>query len=565
MELPEKVLKPGAVVRPLTSLRLNATDAVLSFLHPRYLIEFVVSGSKLEAFSYEGKKILEARLKVKWSTEPEQIDEENRLPFVHVGGEGNPQVVLALCAAYVESLNEIAVGHSDNTVRFYSLTTGRMGTFMRHVPCQSAAQSMTVLGANKLILGCADGKVRLLRLDEDGERILSRSSHQVPHIFAAKVVRVWASSRAGGEQCRIFVAYDNGHAASLSYKSLEASEQVNVQVAAHHEKATGVVSVYNGDYFVTCGEDRSVAVFDADSGRCLARIKRDYDIATLYSSSVDPNRNFGGGETTVVVGGKHGQIDVFSIVIRAANFAEIVPLLSLSVGSHSTWLGQRRLTCIATSAVDGVLSAITDDGHFHHWLLDLSTSALLAFTEDAASESMATLVDLMEHNNVSACRLAAMTPVIQAQETLQLVLEQSVGLPEKEKDDLVNKFQKCQELQQTRVVELEKELETRRLVILTSFPDGVNSADESGTEDLKVSNAHRLYKGEKLRSILLDHQRAVYAIAQDLHSDLGKLMSIALRRASGEADSVKAAKAAVADMLKHWGDNLKGLTRSESV
>ncbi|KAJ8906938.1 hypothetical protein NDN08_003421 [Rhodosorus marinus] len=92
--------------KTLPSLKCNGHEALVLFVHPDYLFTFMVSKYCIEAFNRMGKKVLESRFKVKWKHAPEDISGGSRLPFVHLGGEGNPHVPAALSARFLRDQNE---------------------------------------------------------------------------------------------------------------------------------------------------------------------------------------------------------------------------------------------------------------------------------------------------------------------------------------------------------------------------------------------------------------------------------------------------------------------------
>jgi len=73
-------------------------------------------------------QVLESRFKVKWKHAPEDISGGSRLPFVHLGGEGNPHVPAALSARFLRDQNEASSNHGTVS---YSAT---MGLFLSPCP-----------------------------------------------------------------------------------------------------------------------------------------------------------------------------------------------------------------------------------------------------------------------------------------------------------------------------------------------------------------------------------------------------------------------------------------------
>lgn len=77
---------------------------------------------------------------------------------------------------------------------------------------------------------------------------------------------------------------------------------------------------------VSVGADRAMAVFDTLTGRCLGRKVLGFDATVVYSPQMDPNNVHRAGQTTFVVGGKEGQIRIFSVELinpLIAKFSEI--------------------------------------------------------------------------------------------------------------------------------------------------------------------------------------------------------------------------------------------------
>uniref|UniRef100_A0A7S3EA76 Uncharacterized protein n=1 Tax=Rhodosorus marinus TaxID=101924 RepID=A0A7S3EA76_9RHOD len=198
--------------KTLPSLKCNGHEALLLFVHPDYLFTFMVSKYCIEAFNKKGKKVLESRFKVKWKHAPEDISGGSRLPFVHLGGEGNPHVPAALSARFLRDQNEVIVGHVDNVVRRYSLRKGHMGSLTREISLKFSPTAMTTLTQDQTLVSGSKGALCLIP-SGDGEQII-QSQTKFPFPEQLKATCATSCKVRGKANPHVFLGFENGFVAA---------------------------------------------------------------------------------------------------------------------------------------------------------------------------------------------------------------------------------------------------------------------------------------------------------------------------------------------------------------
>eukprot|EP00189_Rhodosorus_marinus_P000162 CAMPEP_0113971178 /NCGR_PEP_ID=MMETSP0011_2-20120614/12015_1 /TAXON_ID=101924 /ORGANISM="Rhodosorus marinus" /LENGTH=544 /DNA_ID=CAMNT_0000986491 /DNA_START=64 /DNA_END=1698 /DNA_ORIENTATION=- /assembly_acc=CAM_ASM_000156 len=518
--------------KTLPSLKCNGHEALLLFVHPDYLFTFMVSKYCIEAFNKKGKKVLESRFKVKWKHAPEDISGGSRLPFVHLGGEGNPHVPAALSARFLRDQNEVIVGHVDNVVRRYSLRKGHMGSLTREISLKFSPTAMTTLTQDQTLVSGSKGALCLIP-SGDGEQII-QSQTKFPFPEQLKATCATSCKVRGKANPHVFLGFENGFVAATRANDVgDRDDESTLVFSAHYGQLLGIASLFEGKYILTGGQDGTVAVFGGTHGRCLARKSLGFPIAALESPREDPNHTLWSGSTTAIVAGSHGHVVVLKVSIFAECCAQIGEIAKVLAGTQIAFSVGRQLSGVSFCSWNGVLSACTNDGLLHQWCLALSVSRQLGLSQEEIDES--NLASSDELILTKRARLGSMKVMLDGQEVLQFLLETSMGLPESTKDALVAEFERLQTTFQAKVVKLEEAYIEKR----SSLVGQIERVREKKSDP---EFAQHMLKSEELTILPLDHKTKVREVSEELLLALAKAMKQTLRKATGDAAAVKEAK-----------------------
>jgi len=484
--------------KTLPSLKCNGHEALVLFVHPNYLFTFMVSKYCIEAFNRTGKKVLESRFKVKWKHPPEDISSGSRLPFVHLGGEGNPYVPAALSARFLREQNEIIVGHADNVVRRYSLRKGHMGSLTKETPLDFSPTSMTILTPDRTLVSGSKGALCLLP-SGDAEEVIHAQT-KLPFPEQLKATCATSCKLRGEPNPHVFLGFENGFVAVARANYVDRDDESTLVFSAHCGQVLGISSLFDGTYILTGGQDGTVAVYDRTHGRCLARKSLGFPIANLQSPREDPNHTLWSGSTTAMVVGSHDQVLVLKVTVFAECFAKIGEIAKVVVPAHFAFSVGRQLSGVSFCAWNGVLSACTNDGLLHQWCLALSVSRQLGLSQEEIDESNPATAE--ELSLTKRTRLGSMKEMLDGQEVLQFLLEPSVGLSESAKNALVAEVERLHTKFQAKIVNLEEEHIKKRSRLVKEIE---TMAEEKSDPEF----AQHVLISEELTILPLDHRTKV--------------------------------------------------------
>lgn len=278
----------------------------------------------------------------------------------------------------------------------------------------------------------------------------------------------------------IIVAYDDGVVASFT-RSGELSAPPFI---AHAGAVSGITTLFEGILVVTIGNenDKSIAVFDASTGRCLARralsyvpkfVTRAVQNIARCTSDVPTCAS----ESAIIVAGDEGQVELFRIVVLSPRKLDVKFILQVS----DKFRGKKRLPVdINYTRFNAVLTILYDNGEIRRWQLSKDDAMLFSRLEEdvntGATFTQANIEGMIDKENRSDDQPLShgVNGVIRAQTILASILEdQSVA--EEKKDELAGSFQRRQAKMVKALSEAETEGRRARRRVFGQFSAGIKT------------------------------------------------------------------------------------------
>uniref|UniRef100_A0A7S1XG24 Uncharacterized protein n=1 Tax=Compsopogon caeruleus TaxID=31354 RepID=A0A7S1XG24_9RHOD len=504
----------------LTSYKVNGGAILYYFQHPILFDLVLVTCTTIESFSWDGRKILEVRLAVIWtdsktrlSTAPTVNDnaldhntpqirksssrlvtgsspqslpagQSESIFLTHLGGDGNARVIPGRCAVYLPTLDEVAVGHEDGVVRFYSTRTGSMGSLLREtqLPDQMTAiiTSIHRLGQNQLSVGYSDGYVRIWKL-----KVMTHPAQEIPPppMFHAGLLRgeqwpgvsthaVHFEGSSNGEYPQrqsLHIGYENG---ALWCRGL-GKETSGFACFVHSGFVVEVQPVFDGTCTASVGTDEALVISDSLLGRSLGRRALGFLPTCLKVVHVDVGRNpsLHPSENVLLVGGQGGQVEIFRLAPLSWDVVEV--RVWRRVLERSRIRGSE-IKHMHYDAENAVLSVGQANGLLRRWRVSVIDALVLAPIQDGMDpvlsnsdprgandirrEYSAASISQSLESEFDATKLSTWKPVIAAQQCLATSMGPGICLDDANKDALVSQFQDAQLQCREVVMEIDREL-----------------------------------------------------------------------------------------------------------
>lgn len=374
--------------------------------------------------------------------------------------------------------SRVAVSHEDGSVLLFSLFQGQRNEGIQCAstpPHPSPTTALAPLLPFGLAIARRDGSVHLLNASLQPVVSLPAplicSTPLTPTLSTAAPIAlapVLQSSQNRGatnarkEQPVIVIAYDDGTIACFT----GSGEKFGSPFVAHAGSAGGITTLFDGVLIVTLGNevDKTIAVFDALTGRCLTRRALSFvpKFVTKVPQSVphcSPDTPTCPSESTILIGGDEGQLDVFRVVVISPWKIDVKYVLRIGDRSRGK---KRNVIDINYMRFNGVLTIVFEGGEIRRWQLSKKdASSLSRLQEDVntgASYTQANIERMMDEENNSDEQPIShgVHGVIRAQTILASLLEDP-GIGEEKKDELAETFQK----QQAKMVSALSEAETK--------------------------------------------------------------------------------------------------------
>lgn len=457
----------------------------------------------------------------------------------------------------------LAIAHDDGAIVVFSLSANNIAAFEAATPPHPApTTALAGLSPTGLAVARRDGSVHVLNA-----RLQPVASLPPPDMCAMALTPALSSAAAialspvQGDSSNLLVAYDDG--AVTAFKDGAA---VGMPFVAHAGAPAAVSSLFNGALFVTVGNDtdRSIAVFDSASGRCLARRGLPYE--PTYVAAILQGRTVDGAGSRVcpsacsfLVGGGEAQVEAFRVVALSPRKVDIK--LVLQIGDRQR--GRKRGVIQAVFKVDtGVVTSVCENGDIRRWGLCKSDAANLCllneergvpalFTEQNIVEKMTS-----EEEEPEDARLNCANGVLRAQSILAAILDDG-SVPEEKKDELVTTFQQRQAHMLSTLTDTEKDVRRARRRIFGRYAAGIRASPTAGSEletwlanetrraaAFEAEYATRRYK-DKIEKIEQETVNKLKEILKDFLKALGRSDSLIIEQAHRDVDMLGTEEAEV--------------------
>lgn len=583
----------------LRSLKLNhATGAgpVLLFVGGPARDVFVVTETSVEAFAWDGPKILQHNFTEAWGP-----DADAPPATASPGGGSSPprrvrasrnnsrapdDVVPVRSAVHLPATEEILVGLADGSLRVFSVRSGQMGEPLRQTPSSQAVVSALCAQAAGAVVGREDGSLSLVKLDTLAPATSLSAPAMTATPLAAEtrhppVTCAYAADGSDPLQAGVVVGYADGTVAARKF----ADPTGGVAFAAHAGGVGGVLLMFGGAVVVSIGseEDPSLCTTVASTGRCLLRRMLPYTptslcaIPTAAPAAAAPGPTPAPGSTSapvpspavptadaaatgeracpsegaILVGGSDGELDVFRLVALSAHQLEFRLLRRISERSR----GRRKAVVMSTYSVeDGLLLALARGGEVRRWRLSAADASLLALPSSARPQYTSENVRAAlggARTDAEETRLAVGEGVIAAQRVLAGVLEDDVGVDEAGKDALVEQFQRMQAEMQDTASQNDGELRRARLRIARRFAGVVETTPPAADDAEKcIGQAALRCAALELNAACDKHASKLATIRAATVRQLRVVLLQSLRGATGAAERVGAIRRAAEDLAQ---------------
>lgn len=516
---------PSEVAPPFppetTALKLLHADAPARFLlHNRAAYPVVLAAAALHAFP-PGLPRRAAPLGITWS--PDGAHAVSTPPPPSAPSPFRPaqtaRPVAAVCAVHLPDADEVLVAHEDGALRVFSADPARLAVVARSSAPEEAVPACACLlpgRPGRVALGCSDGSVRVvdaatLRLlavfhpPDLCSAALGAAFRYPPVVCVAEASSAFPAAPVNGsvaavDDPRIVVGYDDGAVAMCNVEG----EGVGVPFIAHARRVSAVCTFFDGILTLTAGNDSdsSLAVFDAFTGRCMARRMLPYvptflsrvPTKTAASLAVALSENVCPSENAFVVGGEEGQVEIFRIVVLSPEKLELKLVRRISQRVR----GRERAVVQVEYVRDGaVLLALSKNGELRRWRLSaVNASSLSLLPSDSLRVTFTeeNIVEMLENElmSIEDARVASVGGVIQAQNVLAAILDEE-AIPEAAKDQLVLEFQRSQADMLMKVSQADTKLRRAGRRIASGFAAGLTSGklSTSATERRLIRAAKR--------------------------------------------------------------------------
>lgn len=584
-----------AALRPLKLNHATGAEPVMLFVGGPARDVFVVTETSVEAFAWDGPKILQHNLSDTWGADTS----ESPVPSPAAGGSpprrgrgarGNSRapddVVPVRAATHVPAGEEVVVGLADGSLRVLSVRSGQMGEQLRSTPAAQTGTAQPVVSAlcghpTGALVGREDGSLAAFKLDT----LASAASMSPPAMSATPlaaetryppVTCIDAGQSGAPLEARVAVGYADGTVAVRKFSDPAGG----VAFAVHAGGVTGVRLMFGGAVVVSIGgeEDPSLCATVAATGRCVLRRMLPYtpmSLCGIPDAPMPPSANAPAGaaiaqtpapaatgasggsshpcpsEGALIVGGADGELDVFRLVALSAHNLEFRLLRRISERTR----GRRRaIVMSAYSREDGLLLALSRAGEVRRWRLSASDASLLSLPATSREQYSASNVRAAlggARTDAEETRLAVGEGVIAAQRVLAGVLEDDVGVDEAGKDALVEQFQRMQAEMQDTASQNDGELRRARLRIARRFAGVVEPAPPaSDAEEKAIAQAALRCAALELNAACNRHATKLAAIRATTVQQLRVVLLQSLRGATGAPERVGTIRRAAEDLAQ---------------
>lgn len=414
-----------------------------------------------------------------------------------------PHAAVAATHAVVLPGPRLAVSHDDGAIVIFSLSASRVAAFeAATAPHPSPTTALTAVPPTGLAVARRDGSVHLLNA-----ALQPVVNLPAPDLCAAPLTPTLTTAAAvalaavpvgtpnpglpSTALCpAIAAAYDDGTISTFSNMGMPTGPPF----VAHAGAPAGLLPLFDASLIVTAGNatDRSLAVFERESGRCLARRALPFTPTCLQGiTSTSPADNSPDAcvcpsLNSFLVGGDESQVEAFRVVPLSAKKLDIK--LVLNIGERQR--GKKRSVLqIDYKSDSAVLAAVCESGEVRRWELCRTDAAQLCLLEEdlwiGATFTERNIVGMMERENSlpDNAPLNNATGIVRAQSILASILDDG-SVPERLKDETVATFQKTQAAMMSTLSEAETEARRARRRIFGRFSAGVKS-DEGAMSDLE--------------------------------------------------------------------------------
>ena len=495
---------------------------LLVFIQKDMLDIVIVTTKGIEAFEWDHSKILQRDFPVH---------------------RGTKQIIRANCAEYGEEENCIVVAHSDGVVRVYDIRSGHMGTLKKCSTYLNMVPSIVLLGGDGgILVGGKEGVITVLNRELEIVKVVQvgHSKRLVKGDYLGEAVGAlsFVEGKSSGESgddvvcwADVLIGRRNGRIAV---------ENGRIMFCAHAGEIAGVLCLSNC-IIVSAGLEDSTIAVSLLNGICVSRFKLNFSPTSLSSvqrSKESRSRYPESGcpsECAILVGGKHGEVEIYRIVIYGPNAIDIELIKSLGQRQRSS---RRSVKSLGYSEEDSVVLCANENGDIRRWRLnDITASALslIDMVEPSINENNVKkiLIELTEKRNES--RLATFGPVIVAQRCMANALG-SDFVKEGDKDILVETFQKCQADLQNAATAADVQLRQNAQGIMRRFFN-VLHLDKAVKEDemkVRLCSVGRRTAAVELAYAVGQHKETISAIENDAAKRLGIVLLNALKRTTKE-------------------------------
>lgn len=543
------------VTAALKSLRLPPPAMPLLLFHAP--IPIIVSQSALHMFTAESPRP---------TAVPLNIVQTTASATTLAAPPHNP--VVATLAALMAG-PRVAIAHDDGAIVVFSLSSSNLAAFDSATPPHpSPTTALTALLPAGLAVARRDGSVHLLNANlqplvslPPPDMCAGALTPALTSAAATSLAAVAASTRLPSA---LLVAYDDGTVCAWTAAGVAAG----APFVAHVGAPGAVAALFDAALILTVGNDadRSIAVFDRVSGRCLAR--RSLPFAPTCLSPIVGAPGAVSSEMcgvcpspcSFLVGGDEAQVEAFRIVALSPRKVDIK--LVLRVGERQR--GRKRGVVQALYKRDtGVLTAVCENGDVRRWELCRADAASLCMLEEerglAALFTERNIVEKMDTENerVEDARLNCASGVLRAQGILAAILDDE-SVPEDKKDELVIRFQVRQAEMLKTLTDADKEVRRARRRMFGRFSAGVKAFSEGVSSDLErtlgketrraaafeAEYVTRRYR-EKIEQIKQETVEKLKEIVKDFIKGLGRTNSLIVEQASRDIDMLGTEEAEV--------------------
>lgn len=374
--------------------------------------------------------------------------------------------------------SRVAVSHEDGSVLLFSLFQGQGNEGIQCAsapPHPSPTTALAPMLPNGVAIARRDGSVHLLNASLQPivslPAPLMCSTPLTPMLSSAAPIALAPVSQSAQihgvdgalkEQPAIAVAYDDGTITCFT----KSGGKFGSPFVAHAGPPGGITTLFGGIIIVSLGNesDKTIAVFDALSGRCLTRRALSFvpKFVTKITQNVlrhSPDTPTCPSESTILVAGDEGKIEAFRVVVISPWKVDVK--FVLRVGDKSR--GKKRgVVDMNYMRFNGVLTIVYEGGEIRRWQLSKEDASLLSRLQEdvntGATFTQANIEHMMEDEDNSDEQPIShgVTGVIRAQTILASLLEDA-SIGEEKKDELAGTFQK----RQARMVSALSEAETK--------------------------------------------------------------------------------------------------------